>query len=86
MKKDTKDSKLNGISVVDELTECGDQYFDKDTFDGCLSALDCYINASSKLSELAKANPTDTDIKIKMIQLTNKITDTNKKMANPKLA
>ena len=86
MKKDINSNNPNSISAIDELIEQGDQCFEKDTFDGCLSALDCYINAQSKLDELAKADSTDTDIKIKMIQLNNKITDTNKKMANPKLA
>ena len=45
MKKDVNGNKPNGISAIDELIECGDQCFEKDTFDGCLSALDCYINA-----------------------------------------
>ena len=86
MKKDTKNSKQNDISAIDELIERGDQCFDKDTFDGCLSALDYYIDAQAKLDELAKDDPTNTDIKVKSIKLTNKISEANKKMANPKLA
>ena len=86
MKKNSKNIEMNDLSSIDVIIECGDNCLDKDTFDGCLSALDYYIDAQSKLNELRQNDPDNTDIKVKCIKVIDKIAEANRKMANPKLA
>ena len=86
MKKNNKNIEVDCLSSIDKIIECGDDCLEKDTFDGCLSALDFYIDAQEKLDKLAKNDPINTDIKFKNIKLTNKISEANQKMSNPKLA
>lgn len=71
----------------------GDAFLEKDQFEACLSAIDCYATAQLELFKLANElndgisfNSTDVKLNSWYATLTSKINAANYALANPKLA
>ena len=96
-KEHMKELTLQQEAIVKKLEEKGDELFEKETFESCLSALDCYASAQEELYKLANENDmlnakpwpsfnsSNVTYKSWYAELNSKMTKANAKMSDSKI-